>query len=85
MAKPILPLPGSTRFDPGPESPWTNTPSAADDVPGMPPRAKDPRSLSEGIALDTSRADDKYPGSGFVTDPWKSPPAPTPRRLRRDS
>ena len=82
--RPILPLPGSNANEPGAPSPWTNTPTAADDVPGMPPRDRDPRSLSDGIVLQAPKDDYEYPGSGVPGEPWKPAPAPTARRLRRD-
>jgi hypothetical protein len=83
MPKPILPLPGSNANEPGAPSPWTNTPSSADDVAGMPPRERDPRSLSEGIGVQAP-IDDTYPGAGVPGEPLKQAPAVTASRLRRD-
>jgi hypothetical protein len=82
-SKPILPLPGSNANEPGAPSPWPNTATSPDDVPGMPPRDKDPRSLSAGTNVQAP-TDDSYPGAGMPGEPFKQAPAVTPRRLRRD-
>jgi hypothetical protein len=76
----ILPAPRGN-VQPSAPSPWIVTPSSQDDYPGALPRDRDPRlALGEGNILTL----EPHPGSGYVTDPWRSAAAPSPRRLRRD-
>jgi hypothetical protein len=80
MAKPILPLPGSNANETGAPSPWDPKEIPEPDYPGA-PKNTDPRTLFEGTPVDNV----EIPGSRPPNEPWRSAPAPTPRRLRRDA
>jgi hypothetical protein len=79
-SKKILPLPGSNANELGEPSPWIQKEIPAPDYPGAFGN-RDPRAPDEMSRL----SPEPYPGSGVPGEPWKSPPAPAPRRLRRDS
>lgn len=79
--KAVLPSPGSNANEQGAPSPWPQQEIPAGGYPGAIPNRADPRNNSE-IGLDKP---DPFPGSGVPGEPWKSPPSPAPRRLRRDA
>lgn len=85
MATSKSPIPGPTgNVQPSAESPWPGQATSPDDVPGMPPRERDPRSLSQGTKVQAP-IDNSYPGAGVPGEPLVRAPAPSPSRLRRDA
>jgi len=79
MAKPILPQPGSNPNELGAPSPWIRQEVPEADYPGALKAARDPRTPEEMSNLSPEPA---YPGQ-HPHEPWKSAPAPAPRRFRR--
>jgi hypothetical protein len=84
IKKVTLPSPGPNDQGNSPSETWTPAEPAQVDY-AAPSPTRDPRDNSKdvlGLDPDESR---KIPGSDTPDQPWKSPPAPPPRRLRRDS
>lgn len=79
-----LPSPTGNEQGSTPSETWTEQERPQPDY-AAPSNTRDPRDNAkdvQGLDPDETR---KIPGSGVPGEPWKSPPAPPPRRLRRDS